>query len=65
MEQAPSGPLDCNDWQPGGVRYKCNIYCVDDGQIYSASNPNPTGWTDLGVDIDFGVNDLQDGVVQK
>lgn len=44
------------DWVPGGIATNVTSIAWTDGQIYSASNPNPTGWTDKGVDIDFGVN---------
>ena len=56
---APSGLTRMHDWQPGGVATNVDSIEWIDGQTYSASNPNPTGWNDLGVDIDFGVNDLR------
>ena len=50
------GNTQLNDWVPGGLAANVTAIAWTDGQIYSASNPNPSGWTDLGVDVDFGVN---------
>ena len=42
---AASGLTRMIDWQAGGVATNIDSIEWIDGQTYSASNPNPTGWT--------------------